>query len=272
MSSESLEDTVQIGRKSWMAAGFGILLIVALAAVAYYQSQRGNGAFGLGSLGSRGTVTTASGLQYEDLVVGDGEEVQAGTTISVHYTGWLEDDTKFDSSLDRDQPFTFMVGTSSVIPGWDEGVSGMRVGGKRRLIIPPDLAYGAEGAGGVIPPDAVLIFEVEVLRVLAAEIEQLLAGSGPEIQAGQIAVLDYTVWLDDGVQIDSSAESGQQIRFVVGGGQIIPGLDQGVRGMQVGEKRLVTIPPDLAFGAEGAGNVVPPNATLIFEIELAGIE
>ena len=109
------------------------------------------------------TVTTDSGLMYEDLVVGDGASPTPGQTVIVHYTGWLTNGTKFDSSVDRGQPFTFPIGQRRVIKGWDEGVMTMKIGGKRKLTIPPDLGYGARGAGGVIPPNATLVFEVELL-------------------------------------------------------------------------------------------------------------
>ena len=112
-------------------------------------------------------TTTSSGLQFEDVVVGSGAEAAAGQDVSVHYTGWLyENDqagAKFDSSKDRGDPFDFPLGGGRVIRGWDEGVAGMKVGGTRRLIIPPALGYGARGAGGVIPPNATLLFEVELL-------------------------------------------------------------------------------------------------------------
>ena len=110
-------------------------------------------------------VTTPSGLKYSDLVVGAGESPKPGQMVTVHYTGTLENGTKFDSSVDRGQPFTFQIGVGRVIKGWDEGVMTMRIGGKRKLIIPPGLGYGARGAGGVIPPNATLIFEVELLGV-----------------------------------------------------------------------------------------------------------
>jgi FKBP-type peptidyl-prolyl cis-trans isomerase len=111
----------------------------------------------------------ADGLKYTDTTVGTGAEATAGQQVSVHYTGWLDQNgnkgTKFDSSVDRGQPFSFTLGAQEVIRGWDEGVAGMKVGGKRTLIIPPDLGYGARGAGGVIPPNATLIFDVELLGV-----------------------------------------------------------------------------------------------------------
>ena len=111
-------------------------------------------------------VTTKSGLKYEDVKVGDGAEAKAGDTVEVHYTGWLaKDGKKFDSSLDRKEAFSFKLGAGMVIKGWDEGVAGMKVGGKRKLLIPADLGYGARGAGGVIPPNADLVFEVELLKI-----------------------------------------------------------------------------------------------------------
>ena len=111
-------------------------------------------------------TVTQSGLRYEDTRPGSGETVTGrGQTVIVHYTGWLEDNTKFDSSRDRNEPFSFPVDCSYVIRGWDEGVKGMQVGGIRRLVIPPELGYGASGAGGVIPPNATLVFEIELLEI-----------------------------------------------------------------------------------------------------------
>jgi len=114
-------------------------------------------------------MTTASGLQIADIKAGTGATPKTGQICVMHYTGWLYQNgakgAKFDSSVDRGQPFEFPIGTGRVIKGWDEGVASMKVGGKRTLIIPPDLGYGARGAGGVIPPNATLIFEVELLGV-----------------------------------------------------------------------------------------------------------
>jgi FKBP-type peptidyl-prolyl cis-trans isomerase len=108
---------------------------------------------------------TADGLQYWDIKTGTGATATAGQKVSVHYTGWLTNGTKFDSSVDRGQPFSFNLGAGQVIKGWDEGVAGMKIGGKRQLRIPPELGYGSRGAGGVIPANATLIFDVELLGV-----------------------------------------------------------------------------------------------------------
>ncbi|WP_448533946.1 FKBP-type peptidyl-prolyl cis-trans isomerase [Parathermosynechococcus lividus] len=140
-----------------------VWMVIALPAIASVPLEASTEAAGL--MSDSTVVTTPSGLQYEDLVVGSGVQPQPGNRVTVHYTGTLADGRVFDSSRDRGQPFQFQIGVGQVIKGWDEGVGSMQVGGRRRLIIPPDLGYGARGAGGVIPPNATLIFDVELLGV-----------------------------------------------------------------------------------------------------------
>ncbi|ANA39943.1 MULTISPECIES: FKBP-type peptidyl-prolyl cis-trans isomerase [Geobacter] len=142
-----------------------LLVGIVVAACSDRETKPAGEAKPASAAGASDAVTTASGLSYVDLVAGSGAAPVAGKPVKVHYTGWLENGTKFDSSVDRGEPFVFTIGAGEVIPGWDEGVMSMKVGGKRRLIVPPQLGYGAAGAGGVIPPNATLIFEVELLDV-----------------------------------------------------------------------------------------------------------
>lgn len=151
--------------RSHSSAILALSLLLALSGSACAGGSNPEGADDKAHLNKEKTVTTSSGLQYEDLVVGEGEPAKTGKTVEVHYTGWLTNGQKFDSSLDRREPFRFPLGAGSVIKGWDEGVAGMQVGGKRKLLIPPALGYGARGAGKVIPPNATLVFEVELLAI-----------------------------------------------------------------------------------------------------------
>jgi peptidylprolyl isomerase len=227
---------------------------------------------------------TESGLQYVDTKEGDGETPEKGQTCLVHYTGWLwENNAKgneFDSSHKRNAPLAFPVGRGRVIKGWDEGVSTMKVGGKRELVIPPDLAYAARGAGGVIPPNATLFFEVELVGVMkrmesGLEYRDIKEGKGPTPKPGQTCVMHYTGWLwqgSKGKKFDSSLDRGEPLPFAIGQKEVIAGWDQGVATMKVGGKRELLIPPDLAYGERGAGGVIPPNATLLFEVELLDVK
>ncbi len=239
-------------------------------------------------------ITTPSGLQIDDTVEGSGAEAKSGHDVSVHYTGWLFKDgakgAKFDSSKDRGQPFKFELDGGMVIRGWDEGVQGMKIGGSRTLIIPPELGYGARGAGGVIPPNATLIFEVELLAVSGGDtpielnltttpsglqFEDTVVGEGAEAKAGQRVTVHYTGWLykkgNKGKKFDSSKDRGDPFRFALGGGEVIRGWDEGVQGMKVGGTRMLVIPSELGYGPRGAGGVIPPNATLLFEVELLAV-
>ncbi|MBT0653494.1 FKBP-type peptidyl-prolyl cis-trans isomerase [Geomobilimonas luticola] len=150
--------------EKWIVA---LLLVVAISIPACVQKEakQPDGEAKVAAALPANAQKTPSGLAYVDMVVGSGPAPTAGKPVKVHYTGWLENGVKFDSSVDRGEPFVFTIGAGQVIPGWDEGVLSMKVGGKRKLIVPPQLGYGAAGAGGVIPPDAVLIFDVELLDV-----------------------------------------------------------------------------------------------------------
>lgn len=237
-------------------------------------------------------MKTASGLQYQELKAGDGPAAKAGDTVAVHYTGKLTDGKKFDSSLDRGQPFKFALGQGQVIKGWDEGIALMKKGGKAILTIPPELGYGARGAGGVIPPNATLIFEVELVAVIAGapaapttvneadyqttasglKYYDFVIGTGASPKQGQQVSVHYTGWLVDGKKFDSSLDRGEPFGFSIGVGQVIRGWDEGVMSMKVGGKRQLVIPAELGYGGRGAGGVIPPNATLIFEVELLSVK
>lgn len=227
-------------------------------------------------------TTTASGLQYEDTVVGKGAEATSGAEVKVHYTGWLYQDgvegAKFDSSKDRREPFEFSLDEGMVIRGWDEGVQGMKVGGKRTLIIPAELGYGAQGAGGVIPPHATLKFDVELLGTKSApvlQIEDTVVGEGAEATRGKRITVHYTGWLfnngEQGAKFDSSKDRNDPFVFTLGAGMVIQGWDKGFAGMKVGGKRTLIIPPEMGYGARGAGGVIPGNATLKFDVELLAV-
>lgn len=240
-------------------------------------------------------VTTASGLKYLDITPGTGNEAKAGDEVDVHYTGWLENGSKFDSSLDRGQPIHLRLGSHQVIPGWEEGLTGMKEGGKRRLIIPPNLAYGPNGRPPVIPPNATLTFEVELVKAetpppappaitrtswqllqqqavaeQGLQITDIKEGKGDVALPGHMVEVHYTGTLEDGAKFDSSLDRDQPFKFPLGGSRVIRGWDLGVPGMKVGGKRKLVIPAALGYGGMARPNI-PANSTLIFEIELLGI-
>jgi peptidylprolyl isomerase len=251
------------------------LLIISLAAcggtsatpTSAPTSTAGNTASKPPAASSDGLTTTATGLKYVDLVAGTGESPAVTDLVTVHYTGTLENGTVFDASRQHGGPASFPL--NRVIPGWTEGVSTMKIGGVRKLVIPPDLAYGVQGAGnGVIPPNATLTFIVELLEIPKVKIVDTQVGTGVAAKDGDQLTVNYTGKLQDGTVFDSSKTP---FEFTLGGGQVIPGWDQGLLGMKVGGKRTLTIPPSLGYGEQGSGPI-PPNATLIFDIELISIK
>lgn len=214
-------------------------------------------------------TTTPSGLRYQDLAEGTGETAQNKEFVQVHYTGTLTDGKEFDSSKRRGEPFLFALGEGEVIKGWDEGVAGMKVGGKRKLWIPPELAYGVQERPG-IPPNSELIFEVELVKIVHLKSEDQADGSGEPAKRGDLVEVHYTGRLADGKVFDSSTK-GEPLQFRLGARQVIPGWDKGLVGMKPGGKRKLTIPPELGYGSAGSPPVIPPNAELIFDVELVRV-
>jgi peptidylprolyl isomerase len=235
--------------------------------------------------------TTASGLKYKVTEIGKGKQVEAGDKVTVHYTGRLTNGTKFDSSKDRNQPFSFKVGSGQVIRGWDEGLQLLKVGDKAVFSIPPAIGYGSRDMGS-IPPNSELVFDIEVLDAVApvkatpydvkgkdtlttaSGLKYIIVkkGDGAQAAAGKTVDVHYSGYLMDGKVFDSSVERGEPISFPLGQGMVIPGWDEGIALMQVGDKIRLIIPSNLAYGASGAGGVIPPNATLIFDCELVNVK
>ena len=238
--------------------------------------------------------TTDSGLQFFDLETGDGAAAEEDGLVSTDYTLWVREedgsDTFIASSEDRGGPLSFVLGKGDVVfPGWEEGVSTMQAGGTRQLIIPPELGLGEVGGGGSIPPNATLVLEITLVDaqepVKQTEVDpddyietesglkyyDIVEGDGPSPEEGQVVVVHYSGWLEDGTKFDSSIDRGQPFTFPLGTGSVIPGWDEGVADMQVGGVRQLVIPSDLGYGDAGSG-LIPPGATLIFDIELLSIQ
>jgi peptidylprolyl isomerase len=236
-------------------------------------------------------TTTDSGLQYYDIEVGTGTEAVVGFSVSTHFSIWVqgEAEDRFIGSSNDGQPISFEIGRGdSVFPGWEEGVVGMKVGGERYLLIPAELGFGDTGAGD-IPANATLIMEIKLTEanepVQQTEVDpadyietesglkyfDIVEGDGPAPEPGQSVVVHYSGWLEDGTKFDSSLDRGQPFSFAIGTGSVIPGWDEGVATMKAGGKRQLYIPADLGYGEAGSG-IIPPGATLIFDVELLEIQ
>lgn len=236
-------------------------------------------------------VTTTSGLKYADLTIGEGAVAITNSIVTTGYTVWIQAETpEYVARSKESQPITFVIGRGDqVFPGWDEGVRNMKVGGKRYLLIPPGLAFGDQATGN-IPANSTLIMEIELLEVKepvtqtkvspeqytttesGLKFYDIVVGDGATPSQGQVVTVHYTGWLEDGTIFDSSVERGETFSFALGVGNVIPGWDEGVASMKVGGKRQLVIPADLAYGEQGSGGVIPPGATLIFEVELISVD
>jgi FKBP-type peptidyl-prolyl cis-trans isomerase len=240
------------------------------------------------------TNTLEGGLLVEDFVIGTGEEAKAGSEVSVHYVGTLPDGTMFDTSHKRNRPFAFTIGEGRVIKGWDQGVPGMKIGGKRRLTVPAELAYG-ERKKGKIPPNSQLTFTIELVESVPplpppkdataftgeplrrTELERGLVledyadGEGRVAAAGDKVAMHYTGTLDDGTVFDSSVTRKKPLTFVLGTKMVIEGWDLGIAGMKVGGLRKLIIPAELAYGDRGKGKI-PANSRLTFTVELMSVK
>ena len=237
------------------------------------------------------TITTASGLKYIIWKKGDGAKADAGDKVSVHYAGRLLDGSPFDDSYKRGQPFSFPLGGGRVIKGWDEGIAYLNVGDSATLIIPSELGYGAADRP-TIPANSTLIFDVQLMDVkkvvkpVAYKTEGLdtlttITGlryirmnktEGAPAKAGSTVAVHYTGYLLDGTVFDSSISRGEPISFPIGTGRVIKGWDEGIALLKVGEKARLLIPSALAYGERGAGGLIPPNADLVFDVELVSVK
>ncbi|MCC7051333.1 MAG: FKBP-type peptidyl-prolyl cis-trans isomerase [Bacteroidia bacterium] len=236
------------------------------------------------------TIKTQSGLQYVITKSNpNGKVPKAGDKVVVHYTGKLTNDTVFDSSVNRGQPFSFVLGKGQVIKGWDEGIALLKSGEKAVLTIPAELGYGARAAGS-IPPNSTLIFDVELIDVIekivpkpyetkgkdtlktASGLKYIMVeeGKGNKPVANKMVSVHYTGFLPDGKIFDSSVERGQPISFMLGVGQVIKGWDEGIQLLNIGSKARLIIPYELGYGERGYPPVIPPKSELMFDVEVVG--
>lgn len=217
------------------------------------------------------------GLSKIDVVTGTGAVAEPGDTVTVLYKGNLQNGKVFDSSEDK-PPFVFVLGKGQVIKGWDDGVVGMRVGGQRMLSVPPELAYGEKAIADLIPAKSALIFDIKLLRVDKEKdkpeisVDEIQAGVGASAEEGKTAIVHYKGMFLNGKVFDESYSRKLPIEVKLGAKQVIPGFEQGLKGLKVGGKRKVTIPYALAYGEQGRPPRIPARSTLVFELELVEIK
>lgn len=278
--------------KGLLIAGFGLLLVV----MGLLLTQVGCAPAGeqpkpeepAQTSGSTDTKPAANGekpsepaspakVKITDVKVGTGETAADGDLLVVQYRGTFTDGKEFDSNMSQErEPFNFRLGEGSVIPGWDQGMKGMKVGGTRKLEIPWALAYGEQGRPPQIPAKADLNFEVKLLYVVkkgdegAYDAKDIKVGEGPAVKAGDRVKVHYVGKFLNGKEFDSSRPRGQAFDLTVGQGQVIRGWDEGLVGMKKGGVRRLVLPPALAYGEQG-NQGIPPNSVLDFEIELLEI-
>jgi len=238
-----------------------------------------------------GAITTKSGLQYLDILTGEGSVPETGNIVKMHYIVSLPDGTIIYTTHSSDKPEVVVWGRSELLPGWEEGVAMMKAGGKAKLVLPPELALGAEGSGNV-PPNSQIIMEIELVSVELApappsvavdkllsmesgeQYADLILGEGAEAISNTTVTTEFTIWVkgDSSNDFVFSSKDSQPVTFVVGKGDtVFSGWDQGVIGMKVGGTRLLIIPPDLALGSQSSSSI-PANSTLIMEITLTDVK
>ena len=217
-------------------------------------------------------------LEIVDLSPGTGGLVELGQTLQVTYHGRLADGTIFDSTDERGEPWYFTMVEGQVIEGWLLGLAGMEVGGTRRLIIPPHLAFGRQGrclndGSCPVPPNSTVTYDVTVLSVVDdVIIETVSEGVGLVADNGKLVAVSYTGTFVDGQIFDSTEFSGQPFVFVLGAGQVITGWERGLRGMREGGVRRLVVPPSMAYGSVGLQGTIPPYTTLKFRVEMIKVE
>lgn len=237
--------------------------------------------------------TTDTGIQITELREGEGEFAKRGDLMRVLYTASFVGGKTFDTQMDPDFPYEFRLGMHEVMPGLDEGVRTMRRGGKRILVIPPEQAWGKEGIVGTVPPNTPVRFEIELLEIMEAppapdpwneagkdivttdsglQIVDFVVGKGAMPTPKSTVTVMYSAFLDDGTCFDTTYLRGVPLQFSIADKQLIQGWVEGLMTMRVGGERKLIIPPYLAYGEKGFRKVVPPNATLVYDIELLEVE